>query len=209
MKGLLFTECLFSKVIGGTKTQTRRLMKEQPKNKSFYSKADDYFYNDFGNGVCGKMKQPRYKVGEVVYLKEPYVQEAIVQANDLGAMYEATGNYRYKYAGHSFSVLDKDSVFGHWKNKMFMPQSAARYFIEITAVRAERLQDISDEDCLKEGIYNGKTNYYGYLNGFDNYPYKTPQKAYAVLINKINGKGIWESNPFVWIYDFKLCKKPN
>ena len=102
-----------------------------------------------------------------------------------------------------------------------MPESAARYFIEITAVRAERLQDISDEDCMKEGIevvhragHAGENNPSGLC--FDisqkwDYQYScsesAPWKAYAALINKINGKGTWEKNPWVWVYDFELINK--
>jgi hypothetical protein len=77
-----------------------------------------------------------------------------------------------------------------------------------SGVRCERLQDISDEDCIKEGIsaisqkYNAPFIYY---NGFD-YD-NTPSRSYATLINKICGKGTWESNPYVWVYDFKLLKK--
>jgi hypothetical protein len=168
MKGILFTEPLFHKVVNGTKTQTRRVMKPQPIDP--ITKENQILY------------KPRYKSGETLYLKEPY-------------FISAYGELVYKY-GNDWENIE-------WKNKLFMPESYARYFIEITGVRCERLQDISDEDCMKEGILS-----YGggqwYAIGEDGDIYSTPQAAYADLIDKINGKGTWERNQFVWVYDFKL-----
>jgi len=177
MKGIIFSEPMFNAVIDGRKTQTRRIMTPQPKSDLIAK----YHCN------------PRYKAGEIVYLKEPYLP--IMRTI-------------YKYDGGDYDPKLK------WKNKLFMMERYARYFIEITAVRCERLQDISDDDCLKEGIEElnageiipNYQDYIQYSNG-DEYNYDTPQKAYAALINKIYGKGTWESNPYVWVYDFKLTIK--
>ena len=151
---------------------------------------------------------PRYKVGETVYLKEPY--HVFDEENNLCL---------YKYPPKEDWMTDKEfsdivhslSELKGWHNKLFMPEKYARYFIKITNVRAERLQDISEEDCIREGI----TSYlldpskaythikeYGikdYMGGFN-----TPQEAYAALINKINGKDTWDNNPWVWVYDYEL-----
>lgn len=84
--------------------------------------------------------------------------------------------------------------------------------IRITAVRVERLQDISDEDCLKEGISPmivGCEYYVFTLIDTEKgrfLDYKTPREAYAALIDKVSGKGTWESNPYVFVYDFELIK---
>lgn len=137
----------------------------------------------------------RYKVGEVV---------AIAQS--------------YKDAGVRF-VQEEDKEFGcydfpaeqtkGWNNKMFVKADLMPRHIRIIAMRQERLQDISDEDCLKEGIIaeldpleNGRPAYdytYDYNHYFD-----TPREAYASLIDRLNGKGTWASNPIVWVYDFEL-----
>lgn len=93
-----------------------------------------------------------------------------------------------------------------WKNKMFTDTSMPFGKIRITNVRVERLQDISDEDCLKEGIFKvWDTNVYGIV-GKNLISWINPKDVYAYLINKISGKGTWESNPFVWVYDFELVK---
>lgn len=136
----------------------------------------------------------RYKVGEVV---------AIAQS--------------YKDAGVRF-VQEEDKEFGcydfpaeqtkGWNNKMFVKADLMPHHIRITNVRVERLQDISDEDCMKEGIYGvidterrKITSYY-----FPNSPFvfHTQREAYAFLIDKVNGKGTWASNPMVYVYDFEL-----
>lgn len=203
MQGICFIEPLFYKVVEETKSKTRRMIVSRT----------GHFQVESQNGVITGIWQtdeeesvgddlipvnPRYKVGEIVYLKEPYV---------------ISGKYIiYKFGSAIGQECDKAGV--KWKNKLFMPESAARYFIEIIGVRAERLQDISEEDCLKEGIVLHQIIRLGqrwFLNGLkdinnNEMGYETPQKAYADLIDKINGKGTWERNPYVWVYDFKLIK---
>ena len=89
---------------------------------------------------------------------------------------------------------------------MFVKAAFMPYHIRITNVRIERLQDISNEDCLKEGIFKvWGTNVYGIV-GKNLTSWINPKDVYAYLINKISGKGTWESNPFVWVYDFELLK---
>lgn len=83
--------------------------------------------------------------------------------------------------------------------------------IRIINVRVERLQDISDEDCLAEGVYihdEDPMNSQAYLYAFPNSPmvYYHSREAYASLIDKISGRGAWKSNPWVFVYDFELIK---
>ena len=179
MKGILFTESMFNAVIEGRKTQTRRIM-------------------NLTHIIS------RYKVGDVVYLKEPYALNIQSSKNVAANKFEYKSKVLYKYVGDTIP----EPLF-KWQNKRFMPAKYARYFIEITGVRCEKLQDISDEDYLKEGILKTK-NYssdreWGWEEGQRDY--YTPKQAYAALIDKINGKGTWESNAWVWVYDFKLINK--
>lgn len=83
--------------------------------------------------------------------------------------------------------------------------------IRITKIRIERLQNIKSDDCLKEGIWKagnvgleGTTYWY---HGLANSSFHTPQEAYASLIDRISGKGTWASNPYVFVYEFKLTYK--
>ena len=96
---------------------------------------------------------------------------------------------------------------------MFVKADLMPHHIEITDIKVERLQDISDEDCMKEGIYrldsaNGNGGIaYSFVGASDKKHiglYNTPRDAFSALIDKVSGKGTWESNPYVWVYEFKL-----
>ena len=202
MKGICFKELLFIATIKGTKTQTRRIIKPQPDDTGLHNHSqfplsvDSQMKGYWGTvSETGEHKQfkPRYNVGEVLYLKEPY--------NDTSSQHRIL--YKFDY-----DVKDADNKF--WINKLFMPEIDARHFIKIIAVRAERLQDISDEDCIREGIieeriWGNHTEWFTYCNG--TYSFTTPREAYKELINSIHGKGTWEENPFVWVYDYELYKE--
>ncbi len=141
-----------------------------------------------GFDIEGAYILPKYKIGEVVAVAQSYSEIGIKPLP-------------FCEAG--------------WRNKMFVRADLMPHHIRITNVRVERLQDISDEDCIKEGIY---PYYYGdekekiecgfYPDGFSfdgiDCHYPTPHEAYAALIDKISGKGTWQSNPFVFVYDFEL-----
>jgi len=209
MKGICFIEPMFNKVPTLEKLQTRRIITPQPDGRGF--RTTNIMFEDWH----GREIRPKYKVGETVYLKEPYAETCDEYGTPIIA-YKFGGKPRLKLPDSLGCEMDTDwcidnyPACGEWKNKLFMPQWAARYFIEITAVRAERLQDISKDDCLKEGIISRVTADYPYeliyqIPEIPNY-YATARRAYASLINRINGKGTWERNPFVWVYDFKFIK---
>lgn len=113
-------------------------------------------------------------------------------------------------AGYNEEEINKLRCSKGWTNKMYVKADLMPHRIRITDIRAERLQEISDEDCLAEGIWEahniwlkGVTYWYTSLA---NSPYRTAKKAYAALIDKISGKGTWASNPYVFVYEFELIK---
>jgi len=133
------------------------------------------------------------------------------------------------YNGHAFmkgevvavaqaykDILSPDSWSNDagFANKMFVKANLMPHKIRITSVRVERLQDISDEDCLREGIMRkwieAGSLYHYYLPGVPvnnkHDIYSTPIDAFAALIDKISGKGTWYKNPFVFVYEFELVK---
>ena len=133
------------------------------------------------------VKKSRYQVGEVV---------AVAQ----------------RYRDFILNPISIPADMG-WFNKLFVRADLMPHQIRITNVRVERLQDISDEDCLAEGIekvaecddlyrvaVHHKSGKFSYLSG------KTPREAYAALIDHISGKGMWQSNPYVFVYEFELVK---
>ena len=101
-------------------------------------------------------------------------------------------------------------------NKLFVRADLMPHQIRITNVRVERLHDISNEECLREGVYHepieledhdGLTYYAsGYTFNGSKICYNSPRDAFAALIDKISGKGTWDKNPWVFVYEFKLVK---
>jgi hypothetical protein len=223
MRGINFTEPLFHKVVNGQKTQTRRIIpcpakahegiqavKKDGKIIRVRALDENGRATKPGSDDLEWILTPRYNVGETLYLKEPYCQDCDFIQHESSCEYWNNGKILYKYNGDEFPECAKyNPQLGKWQNKLFMPEEYARYYIKITGVRAERLQDISDEDCRKEGItydmaHEGWCPSYNDPDSGGEPHYK---EAYAYLFDSINGKGTWESDPFVWVYDFQLTKK--
>ena len=200
MKKIMFNDHfgLTQAVLEGRKTQTRRLASR------FLPDAVRIGYARFeiANGRelrCWtkgtsfiKFNLP-YKVGEVVAVAQSYKDAGIEDVTDKDG-----------FSYHTFTIAACD-------NKMFVRADLMPHQIHITNVRIERLQDISDEDCLKEGLEWDGVAFQYYVNykketAHKTFLGKTPREAFARLIDKISGKGTWESNPYVWVYDFELIK---
>ena len=138
---------------------------------------------------------PNFQVGEVVAIAQSY--------KDSGYTPDSLDRHPKDL---SIRGLMKDSA--GWNNKMFVKSYACKHHIKITNKKVERLQEISDDDCLKEGIFEwnaGQKDIPFYSFSYADIPdYFSPRDAFADLIDKVSGKGTWEENPFVWVYEFKL-----
>ena len=211
MKKIMFNDKyhLTKAVLDGRKTQTRRIVPQSLIDK----------YEEWYDDICciarpaGSTietinhwllrKHVKYYIGEVVAVAQSY--------RDCGGFSEF-GKSRWEIIAASVGAAN-----GGWNNKMFVRSDIMPHQIRITDVRVERLQDISDEDCLKEGVVKDtcKTYFNGYTVKFslDQYNnilssewFRTPREAFAHLINKVSRKDTWESNPYVFVYDFELVK---
>ena len=209
MKKIMFNDKygLTQAVLEGRKTQTRRIVP-----KDFFSLTWDekngtlWYENSMGDFIdVRNSKYALYKVCEVVAVAQSY--------KTLGYNYDAL-DISPKDFHISRGILGKSKG---WNNKMFVRAEACKHKIRITDVRVEKLQDISDEGCLREGIVkdNCKTYFNGYTVKFslDQYGnmlssnwFKTPREAFAHLINKVSKKDVWQENPYVFVYDFELVK---
>lgn len=140
----------------------------------------------------------KYRIGEVVAVAQRY--KDVAQGGYPGdSRYDV---FQQPNWGEDEEVMLKSSP--GWTNKMFVKADLMPHNIQITDIRVERLQDISDEDCIKEGIRYLDSPFNCYYFEGDNFD--TPREAYAALIDKVCAKGTWESNPWVVVYDFKLIK---
>lgn len=204
MKKIMFSDkfALTQAVLEGRKTQTRRIVSERLWDR--WTEYDDYCnsvgvsgLSEMGVSVtreyydCAKflLDNSPYKVGEVVAVAQCY--------KDCGL----------------FDVYRAPKDTAGWTNKMFVKAALMPHRIRITDVRVERLNDISEADCRAEGIvaWTKDKELYKYdLKDVEMFPWSekphTPREAYAALIDKISGKGTFESNPYVFAYTFQLIK---
>ena len=197
-------------VIEGRKIMTRRLVSDRL--WEIWTNYDD-FCNSVIGGIarggtsvsreyyheCDFFKDKcRYKVGEVVAVAQSYEQ--------IGA------NPQHYISRPDIDGYQIISMCPGWRNKMFVRAELMPHQIRITGIRCERLQDISDEDCMKEGINASNSHEIGYgipwVYEFagSKMVYYTPREAFAALINKVSGRGTWDRNPWVVVYEFELVK---
>ena len=174
-KPILFSTPMVQAILGDRKTMTRRIVKfpkdfdgrnvySNDPHGLKYSRSDDMIERLF----------PKYKVGDVLWVRETF---QTLPPNMV------------------FYKADKENkATGNWKHSIFMPREAARIFLKVTRVRVERLQDISGEDAMKEGV---KIESMWPLCIGDSY------RAFSILWESINGKGSWDANPWVFVYDFE------
>lgn len=193
MKKIMFNDKygLTEAVLEGRKTQTRRIADTVGRLRDITVRQA---LEEVNKGRACLFDEGRplalsaYKLGETIAIAQKYADLA--------------------YEGEFFRLLGKVIFEKGCYNKMFVKADFMPHRIRITNIRVERLQDISEEDCIAEGVWRddnvgleGTTYWY---HGLANSSFRTPQQAYASLIDRISGKGTWESNPHVFVYDFEL-----
>lgn len=202
MKKILFNDkyCLTQAVLTGQKTMTRRAvtMSLLDEYDAWY---EDFIYKPIGEGDYLStdeyvLKRTTHKVGDIVAIAQPYkdIIECLPMYSD--AILDEVGMPRKEYKAG-------------WTNKMFVRADLMPHHIKITDVKVEHLQNISDDEILREGVwqfYDNKNLFYvskaiGYA---PDVAFLTARLAFWYLIDKISGKGTWERNPWVVAYSFEL-----
>lgn len=218
-KPIPFNTEMVQAILAGRKTQTRRALKisqpfldYEPDHKfylrfipndemgplAFYSNKPQGFISAHCPGEVAK-----YDIGNILWVRETFCESVTP---------DIPGESKWKWCYRADSNLP---VVVKWKPSLFMPKEAARIFLKITNVRCERLQDISEEDAIAEGIER-----YGPFGEFKGDPhpsggmmrfraYSKAARAFQDLWDSINAKKHpWKSNPWVWVYDFERIEKP-
>ncbi len=191
MKKIMFNDRygLTQAVLDGRKTMTRRIVKGNLKKITAFPTPYGFYFDGETQDGYSVSVEPQYWEKEIV---------AVAQA------------YKNIYPNADFKMVGKEFMTetAGWNNKMFVKADLMPHRIRITNIKVERLQDISDVDAIKEGIYDandfmnpGAYTYFGSTN-----TYKTPHEAFASLIDRISGKGTWERNPWAFAYEFELIK---
>ena len=222
MKKILFNDkfSLTKAVLEGRKTQTRRLIKCRKTFKgewvagfNIHIRPSDKkvvglpcMYDADESEFDGGEILPKYNVGEVVAVVQSYCSIAEELENCKNATCAAHYEKNVQKASEYISWMEHPG----FNNKMFVAADLMPHQIRITDVRIEKLQDISDDDCLKEGVIKWDAGqkdipFFCYPNSAK-CDYDTPQEAFAHLINKVSRKDVWKKNPYVFVYDFELVK---
>lgn len=184
-KPILFNAEMVEAIQNGTKTVTRRAIKHRYKKneREFFTAtiAGTLFfcYSDEEDEETRRVKAP-YQVGDILYVRETW--------GEIGGV----GDREYIYRA------DDDMGTDRWHPSIHMPKEAARIFLRVTGVRVERLQDITDEQAIAEGI----------RIGIGGEPYFSCRDAYAPLWNSTVKKSYldkygWNANPWVFVIEFE------
>lgn len=209
MKKIMFNDKygLTEAVLKGNKTMTRRIIPIDIYNATdwkAFKEGDIKCYSTADGDFVDIRLLATYRVGEVVAVAQSYkdigyTKKWVEQHIKPNPNAKCTDPFEKKYPG--------------WNNKMFVPSAMCKHKIRITDIKVERLQDIRDEDCLKEGVtYNSTYWIMGYQvknlwNKYDRQShFRSARVAFAALIDKISGKGTFEKNPYVFAYSFELVK---
>jgi hypothetical protein len=180
-------------IVEGTKTQTRRIVQnavEIAENPN----ALGWFINELGEAIAC----PYGKIGDVLWVRE---------------------NFQYRFEDKNQPAYAADFNYPlvsriKWKPSIHMPKSACRIFLRITNIRVQRLQNISQEDAIAEGIidYEDGTykNYFTKkgLRDIDGVECLAPIASFQSLFCNINGIALWDQNPYVWVIEFDRIPKP-
>lgn len=201
MKKIMFNDKygLTQAVLDGRKTQTRRFVPNNIVEGYHDLQIMDKEWEEKGLATSGFMSFEDFCLYEMLFQKQCYkIGEEVAVAQSYESINDdidwVTTMIRRTQAG--------------WKNKMFVRAEDMPHRIRIKGIRVERLQDISEEDCLKEGVrlsYLGRLKRNYLLYNMEK-SFLGPKRAFACLINLICGKSTWKRNPYVFVYDFELVK---
>lgn len=200
MRKILFNDKygLPQAVLEGHKTMTRRILKapRTMEGKDVYGFSVVTYRSgdvvevmaiDEDEAMIGNIL-PKYKVGEVVAVAQRYCEIMPYLAD---SFYKPTGSFMKEKPGYH--------------NKMFVKADLMPHQIRITNVRVERLQDITEEDCRREGVQEAGHHSY-YVHGQNDILGLSAKGVFSILFDKISGKGTWDKNPWVFVYEFELVK---
>lgn len=223
-KPILFSGPMIRAILDDRKTQTRRVVKNQPKmgehiNLCHWVPSGWAYWHASGDCTCVDAKCP-YQIGMNLWVRETYAIESNfcvaeidlykppfddgrpIKWNDSHehGKYWDQCHYRATDPAPELCYEDKEEPGVRWRPSIFMPRWASRINLTVTDVRIERLQEISREDAKLEGFWPGLNG----LESWDGKPYGNAQLAFQACWNDINGKKHpWDSNPWVWVIEFE------
>jgi len=209
-----FSSSMVQAILAGNKTQTRRtkgldvINKIEDKAKS-EDDVDRWFIDGYTDGLLWvedldtlesfSIECPYGKPGDLIWVRETFTYVLRDHAPDLLEGARSNTQFVYKASMHDDWMKYAKEKYGYkWKPDIHMPKAACRIWLEITDVRVERLQDISEKDAKAEGSQTAIQSVV-----------KTSAKnKFGTLWISIKGQESWNANPFVWVIEFKRCQAP-
>lgn len=212
---ILFSAPMVQAILAGRKTQTRRIVKPQPtlitdagKHSQYNYRGGIYSLNMYRNSKIIE-KCPHGQVGDQLWVKETW-KPRIAHSCALDTC--DCSDVEVEYIADNKTIFYSDNIDSEWlmpkaaqngKNvsSLFMPRWASRILLEITDIRIERLQDISEADAQAEGCDNSKSE-----SAIEVGWYEKPRRAFERLWESINGTDSWAANSWVWVVEFKVVQ---
>lgn len=199
---ILFSAPMVRAILAGTKTQTRRALKIQPLD---ILPMEGEFAGRQWVALMSRKPEPKGMVlrckhgvpGDRLWVREAWTTHAFL---------DAVAPRDLKTISIHYLADGGDIKTGKYRPGMFMPRRISRINLEITDVRVERLQDISEADAIAEGISEFIGGWWCEHDDAEQIAGTTPQEGYRHLWERINGKGSWDANPWVWAISFRMIK---
>lgn len=240
-KPILFSAPMVRAILEGRKTQTRRVVRKQfapdadPAEVSATSPEGwqisghaGLWWDDAGACIDDAIRCPYGQPGDRLWVRETWrytastLEESRAITEDITSGIAVDWRATYidrcmKELGFSREEAEMADDFKTWRPSIHMPRWASRILLEVTGVRVERLNDISDVDSLSEGITSVRSNEFD-VEHFKDWKERfdtavasgekppvgpSPKESFKALWESINGSGSWEANQFVWVISFK------
>ncbi len=212
-KPILFSAPMVRAILSGSKSQTRRICKPQPVSVGSLGKRRVYRDEEFkrawetikGTGECAQDRDCPYEPGDRLWVREAFMPCPLENPTTDPSMWsiayasDAEQVERLAPAGYNPMLYN----YERWSPSIHMPRWASRITLEITSVRVERLQDISEADAIAEGVTAVSSGGVTLFATTGVNCFQTAKDAYAALWESINGPGSWDANPWVWVVEFR------
>ena len=220
---ILFNTEMVRSILDGRKTCTRRVIKF-PDGMTGHpiGKAGDSS-NPLGVMYPGGIKRPPYQPGDILYVRETFTWcpcwDCGLDTTPDGCKNPVIYDFKKKEHGcYMYRASCEDSKYSsadNWHPSIHMPKEAARIFLKVTNVRVERLQEITDDGCIAEGVYPSPCRKCNATFGCDTCPDEGYHETdgFSELWNSTIKKSDldrygWDANPYVWVIEFERCEKP-
>ena len=220
---ILFNTEMVRSILDGRKTCTRRVIKF-PDGMTGHpiGKAGDSS-NPLGVMYPGGIKRPPYQPGDILYVRETFTWcpcwDCGLDTTPDGCKNPVIYDFKKKEHGcYMYRASCEDSKYSSadtWHPSIHMPKEAARIFLKVTNVRVERLQEITDDGCIAEGVYPSPCRKCNATFGCDTCPDEGYHETdgFSELWNSTIKKSDldrygWDANPYVWVIEFERCEKP-